>query len=378
MKRISIPGEVFWGSATEFRDVSLQELTGKKVLLLMTSSAVSRLSLNNWMSELKQKAHLTWVQQIPPNPTHIDVYSKLCQIKGFLPDVVFAIGGGSTIDLAKCCVGLNYLATMEQFSAEDVRQAIRTKEYLNYPVLIPIYACPTTAGTGSEVTQWATVWDGEGTAKYSIEAPHLCPKRAYIVPEYTISMPRRLTLSTGLDAFCQAIEAYWAKASNPMVKEISKAALRLLVQYLPLALSEPSELYFREKVCLGSLFSGLAFSNTRTTACHSISYPLTMRFGIEHGLACALTLSEVMKINLPAISGAEELLEVLMVKSADELREWLERISSGIVKLRLSSFGIRKGDLSELARMSFTLGRMDNNPVELTQEKVRKILESIL
>ena len=205
-------------------------------------------------------------------------------MKGDLPDVVFAIGGGSTIDLAKCCVGLNYLCAMERFSAEDVRQAIRTKVYLKHPVSIPIYALPTTAGTGSEMTQWATVWDGEGTAKYSIDAPYLCPKRAYIVPEYTISMPRRLTLSTGLDAFCQAIEAYWAKASNPMVKEISKAALRLLVQYLPLALSEPSKLLFSRKSLLRLLFSGLAFSNTRTTACHSISYPLTMLFWIEHGL----------------------------------------------------------------------------------------------
>jgi alcohol dehydrogenase class IV len=344
----------------------------------MTPTAVSRLSLDNWISELRQNAKVTWIQQIPPNPTHMDVYNRLCQMKGYLPDVVFAIGGGSTIDLAKCCVGLNYLCAMERFSAEDVRQAIRTKVYLKHPVSIPIYALPTTAGTGSEMTQWATVWDGEGTAKYSIDAPYLCPKRAYIVPEYTISMPRRLTLSTGLDAFCQAIEAYWAKASNPMVKEISKAALRLLVQYLPLALSEPSKLYFREKVCLGSLFSGLAFSNTRTTACHSISYPLTMRFGIEHGLACALTLSEVMKINLPAISGAEELLDALMVKNPDELQEWLERISSGIVKLRLSHFGIQEQDLSELARMSFTLGRMDNNPVEFTQEKVKRILESVL
>ena len=77
MKRISIPGEVFWGTATEFRDVSLQELTGKKVLLLMNSSAVSRLSLDNWLSELKQKTHLTWIRQVPPNPTHIDVYNKL-------------------------------------------------------------------------------------------------------------------------------------------------------------------------------------------------------------------------------------------------------------------------------------------------------------
>ena len=265
--------------------------------------------MQKWLAVSRRKSSVNLLEKIA-NPTHLDVYNTLCLLDDNPPDTVLAIGGGSTIDLAKCCVGLHYLCTKKTFSPEELKRVIQTKEYLNYPAKIPIFAVPTTAGTGSEVTRWATVWDAEGEAKYSIEAPYLCPERAYIVPEYTLSMPKRLTLSTGLDALCQAIEAYWAKTSNPMVKEIGKAAISLLIKYLPQALLEPSNLVYRGKVCLGSLFSGLAFSNTRTTACHSISYPLTMKFGIEHGLACALTLTKVMEINLPEIDEAEELFKV--------------------------------------------------------------------
>ena len=191
-------------------------------------------------------------------------------------------------------------------------------------------------------------------------------------------MPKRLTLSTGLDALCQATEAYWAKTSNPMVKELSKVAIRLLVEYLPKVLSDGDNLYYRKKVCLGSLFSGLAFSNTRTTACHSISYPLTMCFGVEHGLACALSLAKVMQINLPLIEEAGELMDALGVTSPEELQLWLDNLTGDIVKLRLSTFGIQEKDIAELVKLSFTQGRMDNNPVVITPDDVSEILHSLL
>ena len=295
-----------------------------------------------------------------------------------VPEVLIAIGGGSVIDMAKSCVALFYLMSKAKFNDIDIIKSIKTKEYLQHPMLIPIYAIPTTAGTGSEVTRWATVWDVEGIAKYSIEASWLCPHRAYIIPEFTRSMPKRLTLSTGLDALCQATEAYWAKTSNPMVKELSKVAIRLLVEYLPKVLSDGDNLYYRKKVCLGSLFSGLAFSNTRTTACHSISYPLTMCFGVEHGLACALSLAKVMQINLPLIEEAGELMDALGVTSPEELQLWLDNLTGDIVKLRLSTFGIQEKDIAELVKLSFTQGRMDNNPVVITPDDVSEILHSLL
>lgn len=378
MVKVSLPGNLFWASGEEFRATILEELREKRVLLIMNRSNVKRLALREWICLLNQSSSVTWLDQVPSNPTYLDVFHSLSALKGKTPDLVVAIGGGSTIDLAKSCVGFSYLINGRRLAAEAVLDSLRTKEYRNHPTGIPIIAIPTTAGTGSEVTQWATVWDKEAEVKYSIDAAHLRPKRAYIVPEYTLSMPKRLTLSTGLDALCQAVEAYWAKASSPMVKELAKTALRLIVDHLPKVLSDPGNLYLREKVCLGSVFSGLAFSNTRTTACHSISYPLTMRYGVEHGLACALSLSKVMEVNLPAIQEAKELLAALGVRNAGEVQEWLDKITDGIVRLRLSSFGVQEKDIPKLVGMCFTLGRMDNNPVALTPGEVEQILRAIL
>ncbi len=378
MKQLKIPSSVFLTTAAEFYKTSLNELKGKNVVLFTSSSNAKRLSLLHWIELLSENCSLTWIDKIPSNPTYVDVYNTLSKIRNRDIDVVIAIGGGSTIDMAKACVGLNYLNANAMLSKNDVLHCIKTKDYLEHPSDIPIYAVPTTAGTGSEVTQWATVWDMHEKAKYSVDAAFLCPKRAYIIPEYTVTMPKRLTLSTGLDALCQAVEAYWAKSTNCMVKELSKTAMKLIVEYLPKVLSEPECLYYREKVCLGSLFSGLAFSNTRTTACHSISYPLTMIFGIEHGIACALSLTKVFEINLPAIEEVDELFDALGVSSTDELQEWLDKTASGIIDLRLSSFGIQEKDIPRIAELSFTLGRMDNNPVEITYDTVKDILMDVL
>lgn len=378
MNQLLIPSNIFFNGEVEFQEDILKQVSGENILLLMTESSLKRLSLEKWIKLLKSNTELTWISEVPANPTYKDIHRVLKQCGGKSFDGVIALGGGSVIDLAKSFVGLSYFMENGSFSEIDVLDSIKTKKYLKESMSIPIYAIPTTAGTGSEVTRWATVWDLDNIAKYSVDSEQLYPKKAYIVPEYTISMPKRLTLSTGLDAICQAVEAYWAKATNPVVRELSKASIKLLVEYLPKVLDDGTNLEYREKVALGSLFSGLAFSNTRTTACHSISYPLTMKFGIEHGLACIITLPEVMKINMPEIIEKEELFKALGVESPEELQNWLDRVSERIVDLRLRSFGIKEKDIDGLVDLSFTLGRMDNNPVNINKEDVKHILTKIM
>ena len=378
MVQLSLSSNIYWKSPRDFCQETLLELKKQKVLLIINNSSVMRFSLDKWINELKSCCNLLWLNEISSNPTPADILRVLQLCSKETPYVIIAIGGGSVIDIAKICVALFYLRNNEKLTGLDIVKSIEDKEYLQHQASVPIYAVPTTAGTGSEVTRWATVWDIKKQVKYSVEAPWLQPHRAYIIPEFTRSMPKRLTLSTGLDALCQATEAYWAKTSNPMVKELSKVAIRLLVEYLPKVLSDGDNLYYRKKVCLGSLFSGLAFSNTRTTACHSISYPLTMCFGVEHGLACALSLAKVMQINLPLIEEAGELMDALGVTSPEELQLWLDNLTGDIVKLRLSTFGIQEKDIAELVKLSFTQGRMDNNPVVITPDDVSEILHSLL
>lgn len=378
MDKLVVPGNIFLADSNEFKQELLKDFQNKKVVLFMSKSSLKRLELTQWYNKLESVCtSLFHISNFNSNPTYIDVYNSLNLIKDNLPNIVLAIGGGSSIDIAKATVGLSYLTKKSKLNEDIVLEAIKNKEFLQHENNISIYAVPTTAGTGSEVTRWATVWDMKGCAKYSVDSPSLYPHRAYIIPEFTVTMPLKLTLSTGLDALCQAVEAYWAKATNMMVKELSKSAIRLIVEYLPKVLKDPNNIQLRKKMFLGSLFSGLAFSNTRTTACHSISYPLTMRFGVDHGLACVITLSSVLEINKNYIEELDELYDALNIKDSNDLQSWLDNISKGIIDLKLSTFGIAKSDIKELASMSFTLGRMDNNPVLLNEKDVEEILRKL-
>jgi len=378
MSRLHIPGEVYLLTADEFRADSLAWLKEKKILLVLNSSQEERLGLGSWVEALREAAlAYTRLDGITSNPTVDDLLLNLHRVPFEAPEVIVAVGGGSAIDMAKALAALWYLKS-ERLSRSEVLTSIVNKEYLSGKMRIPVCAIPTTAGTGSEVTKWATIWDTQGKAKLSIETPWLTPVRAYIVPEFTVSMPPRLTLSTGLDALCHAVEAYWAKASNPMVRELSKTAIRLIVNHLPEVLRDGQNMILRQRMCLGSLFSGLAFSQTRTTACHSISYPLTMMYGIEHGLACAMTLAGVLELNGPVIEELDELYDVLGVGSSEELQAWLDSVCQGIVRLRLSWFGAEEEDIPDLVRSSFTLGRMDNNPKPLDLGDVGVLLRGVL
>ena len=144
---------------------------------------------------------------------------------------------------------------------------------------------------------------------------------------------------------------------------------------LPNVLGVPDNITLRTAMSQGALLAGIAFAKTRTTACHSISYPITMQYGIEHGLACALSLDAVSKINREKTKLADMLFEVFQKHGG--LQNWLDKTCEGIVKLRLSYFNVPKEGIDKIVEGTFTKGRMDNNPVDITPEQVKEILLSV-
>ena len=353
-----------------------ETLTGRKVLFLATQSALERFSLENLLDTLYMECETLWYAGCAPNPEPRDICNGLAYMGDFAPDCIIALGGGSVIDFAKAVAALGYLAEEAEPSAETIIDAIRSKEYQKNKEYPDIIAVPTTAGTGSELTQWSTIWDMNNQHKYSIDTLGLKPKRALMCPELTYSMPKRLTLVSGLDSVSHALEAYWAKRTTPLVQELSKQSLTLSVKHLKSALETPNDRIAREYVFRASILSGLAFSQTRTAACHSISYPLTCHFDIEHGLAAAVTLAEVFQKNRQALRFSSEVDEIFSDYCG--IQGWLDYVCDGIIWLRLSSFGVGAHDLEILAAQSFTAGRMDNNPVDFSRWDVLRILEAVL
>ena len=195
------------------------------------------------------------------------------------------------------------------------------------------------------------------------------------MPELTLTLDEDMTLTTGLDALAHAMESYWSVPSNPYTRVLARDSIRIIRKYLPLALKDLDNLEYRKQMIMGSFFAGLAFSNTRTTACHSISYPLTMLFGINHGYAAALTLMEVLKRNWEYLNEKELFLDAWNVSNIDGIENWFIEVSSG--KLKLSKFGVEKSEIPKIVKLATTGGRMDNNPIIFNEIEIEEILFNI-
>ncbi len=360
----------------------LEQLQGsaRMLLVLVPRSLCTKLSLTAFFSALQGDGHCVHlVTDIPSNPTVDRLQALLAQLreKQFEPDGILAIGGGSCIDMAKGVSALWHLPLCDTASASAVRDAISGKKYAaEGHRFLPIWTMPTTAGTGSEVTHWATLWDTDQLQKLSIDCPALYPQAAVLVPEWTATMPDNLTLSTGLDALSHAMEAFWAKASNPQSKSLALAAIDRVRVFLPLVLASPMDVALRREMCLASLLAGLAFSTTRTTACHSISYPLTLLYALPHGYAAAVSLSAVMRRNGQVLPEIEQIQALFAANGGFD--RWLTEVCEEVHPLRLSAFGIGEAALPSLAEMAFTTGRMDNNPIVFTKEECLAILRECL
>ena len=305
------------------------------------------------------------------NPTIEQFFREYEKTKEFSPQAVVAIGGGSIMDVGKslCCM---YGKDIK--SEEELRELIQKKEF-GTPKARWI-GVPTTSGTGSEVTCWATIWDPAKNAKRSVENHENYAFASLADPELTKGMPLTLAVSSALDAAAHAVESYWAKGTNSVSRALALQAIQKIMGHMEDLLEGKEEA--RAAMAEGSVLAGLAFSNTKTTACHSISYPLTMSHQIPHGAAVSMLLAPVLEMNQAGTEGMEKLLEALGCPDAKVLRQRIGSFlrSSGQPDT-LRGWGVKEEEIPSLAEAGITKGRADNNPVEITAEKIEEILKEI-
>ena len=265
-------------------EIKFENLDYLKKLISKSRGAVviaERSTSDLWgLTPTIESAGVIWIDSIPSNPTQREVVNALKAVGDAEPNLIIAVGGGSSLDLAKALIAFRYMFEGGKATIEDITKAITSKSYTAEHRMIDIIAVPSTSGTGSEVTKWATIWDVDKVSKFSIECSSLYARQALIIPELTASMPASLTLATALDALCHASEAFWAKQTTPLVKEIACRAVDIIMTNLGPALRSPADIRLRRKLAAGSVLAGIAFSQTHTTACHSISYPITMKYNV--------------------------------------------------------------------------------------------------
>jgi alcohol dehydrogenase len=233
---------------------------------------------------------LVVIDDVSPNPDFLRL-AKSCARLGTqteAPEAIVALGGGSVIDTAK-------VLSASSGDFERVRRYLVDHEGEEALGSVPIIAIPTTAGTGSEVTSWASVWDPIAGRKYSLSRPNLYPEHALVDPELTVGIPRRLTVTTALDALSHSLESIWNVNANPVSTDFAVVAATEILEVLPSLVTDLGSLALRSRMARAALLAGLAFSNTRTALAHSLSYPITLRYGLPHGLACSFSLPILLR-----------------------------------------------------------------------------------
>lgn len=358
------------GAVAEIPSLLKEILTpGAGVLLITWDGNVVK---GESFAKLKEAFRVHTVLFNESNPTVEQLFALYSETEGIAPEAVIAVGGGSVMDVGKslCCFYGRKIT-----SADEMRRIMIEKDY-GVPKAKWI-GVPTTAGTGSEVTCWATIWDPKQNAKRSVDTRNNYAYAAVVDPDLTKSMPLKLAVSSALDAVAHATESYWAKATNAVSRGLALEAIRTIMGNIDALLAGKAEA--REEMAKGSMMAGMAFSNTRTTAGHSISYPLTMHHGLPHGVAVSMLIAPVLELNAAAVKDMDALLKALGAEKMEDVRPRIENIlREAGHSTHLKDWGVTEADLPTLVSQSITKGRADNNPVELTEEVVYDILHSIL
>ena len=296
------------------------------------------------------------IQDVAPNPDYDLLRAQSARFAnlGGKVDVIVALGGGSVIDSAKV-----FATAGGDFGR--VARYLETKDGADDLAILPIIAVPTTAGTGSEVTCWATVWNEAEGKKYSLSHPDLYPETALVDPDLMLGKPYGLTLATGLDALSHSLESIWNINANPVSARHAVAASKLILKTLPRLARDLGNLDLRRDMAEASLCAGLAFSNTRTAIAHNLSYPITLGWGVQHGIACSFTLPTVLR-SVIGIGGYREaaLQEIFgddLSAGADHLTGFLNELSVGI---RFADHGIPADQCNDIIDTAFAGERGKN------------------
>lgn len=275
------------------------------LLIFISKRTLSELKNNSQFLNLLNLNNVIFEHGFTSNPGLDDLVKITERLFDRNIDVIWGIGGGSVMDVAKIasvtlpCRRLNF----------SLAHLLEEPNILDEVSSIDCVQIPTTAGTGSEVTPFATIWDYDRQVKKSLNHINLFSKKAVIDSTFLTKIPRDIALSTGLDALNQALESLWNVNSNPLTKTISvRAIISTLNGLKNLSYLSENEAV-ADQLATGSLLAGLAISQTRTALCHSISYPLTLKFNIPHGLACAFTMLEVLEFNANYINNEIKAIE---------------------------------------------------------------------
>jgi len=371
-----MPAKILIGSGASEQVGEEAKKLGLKKSLIVTDKIMVRLNALAGIQRSLEKNGIgyTIFDGAAVEPTLEIVQAGLKSYRENQCDFLLAMGGGSPIDAAKAVsIMLTNPGSIENYmGAGKVPYAG-----------VPLIAIPTTAGTGSEVTQVVIITDAARNVKMLISTPFVIPRVAIVDPLLTLSCPRGLTATIGLDALTHAVEAYVSLKAQPLTDIYCISAIKLISGNLRSAWADGNNVEAREKVMLGAFQAGIAFSNSSVALVHGMSRPIGAYFHVAHGASNAVLLKTIMEFSVtgnPAryaqiaqamgedISGKTDLEGArLAVKSVDQLTRDLQVPSMqelGMEKDKLEQFA------PKMAEDAIISGSPANNPRQATKEEI--------
>jgi alcohol dehydrogenase class IV len=319
--------------------------------------------------------------EVIENPLDYIVDNGYEKARGFNADVIVGIGGGSALDTA---TGIAMLMTnggkaIDYFKGAEIKN-----------VSLPFILIPTTSGTGSEVNRCFVVTDPTNHFKDGIADDLMCPGFTVLDPELTVSMPQKVTASTGIDAFTHAFEAYLSRNANPVSDALNLHAMKLIAENIRTAYCDPENLEARSSMLLASAIAGIGFDQVGLVLAHAMAHPLSGLHNIPHGVSCAVMTAPVMEFNRTVVPG--KLVEVgrILGVQADDRLPLYEQAGAAIdgfrrliadlgLPLTISELGIKEEDLPALVEDAFASpGMRGRNPRVNSKEDILKIYKSLL
>ena len=276
MYQLTLPQKIIYGDQAIKETGKIAGNLGLKTLIITDKLIVSLNLLEGVLASLKEE-NLTWkiFDGVDREPTDQIVAEALAFYQQEDYDSIIAVGGGSCIDTAKAvAVLINNSGSYAEFASGQL--------IAQNP--LPLIAIPTTAGTGSEVTDVTVITDTQKDIKYMMKQAAFLSYAAIVDPQMSRTSPASVTAATGLDALCHALESYISKKAQPITRLFSLSAIKLIMENLPIAYSEPENLIARENLAQAAMEAGIAFSNASVTLIHGMSRPVGALYHIPHGV----------------------------------------------------------------------------------------------
>lgn len=369
---------VQWGGARALGESLAARFSARSALLITDKGLVSAGLIAPVLASLEGSGfRVTVFDSVVADPPEQIVHACAGVAADAGADIIIGLGGGSSLDIAKLAA---VLAAGSQPLSEMYGIGKVTGSRL------PLVLIPTTAGTGSEVTNISIITTGE-TTKMGVVAPQLYADFVLLDAELTVGLPPLHTAATGIDAMVHAIEAYTSKhKKNPLSDALAREALRLLSANLVAACRSGADRSAREAMLLGATLAGQAFANSPVAAVHALAYPLGGHYHIPHGLSNALMLEPVLRYNASAAAPLyAELADVVGIAGGVDVRERANAFVQFMVDLmeqsgaprRLRDVQVTEDSLPRLAADAMLQTRLlMNNPIDVDEQAALRLYQA--